>query len=177
MYGNVNERRQYPAILRPVEGIQIIEGITAQPGVHTLEGKIGPLIRGKGCQSHFIDLPPGLYTEEHPYQTESIIFTVRGRWVLCSQGRRHLMRPGTLFWFGPDVPTGYEVPFDEPAYILIFKGELLRTAQSFLEYLREELAPRLTTERDTGKPFYLGDLAEDHPARVFARSAYPQGRW
>ncbi|MBV1734782.1 MAG: hypothetical protein KMY50_03230 [Candidatus Desulforudis sp.] len=58
------------------------------------------------------------------------------------------MRPGSLFWFGAGVPTGYEVPFDEPAFILIFKGQRNEDSdEAFFEYLRG-LADRLERERE-----------------------------
>jgi quercetin dioxygenase-like cupin family protein len=162
--------QDYATILRPSEGIQIVHDITHQFGVDTLEGKIGPLILGGKGQAHYIDLPPQSFTPEHAHPTESIIYTVRGRWVLCSSGIRHLMQPGTLYWFGADVSTGYEVPFEEPAYILIFKSERSESAESFVDYLQNTLAPRLVAEHEAGEPVLLSELPDDHPARVFART-------
>src|SRR4026209_2750625 len=103
-------------------GIQIIDDVTAQYGVDTLEGRLRPLIQGVDCRTQFFEFPPGMYTHEHPHPTESIIYTVRGRWVLVTGGQLHVMLPGSLFSFGPDISAGYEVPFAEPAFILIFKG-------------------------------------------------------
>lgn len=157
-------------------GIQIVENITnekATAGVPTLEGRIGPLLLGQDSQAHFIDMYPGQYCEEHPHSTESIIYTVRGQWVLCSGGRRHLMKPGTLFHFAVNTPTGYEVPFAEPAYILIFKGR--RTTQKdaeFVDYLKG-LADRLKKENAAGLPYWLKDLPADHPALKFAQKVNP----
>lgn len=154
-------------------GIRIVEDITdkiSNPGIDTLEGRIGPLLKGDGSQAHFIEMPPDLYCQEHPHPTESIIFTVNGRWVLCSGGQRHLMRPGSLFWFGAGMPTGYEIPFAKPAFILIFKAS--RDQQddaAFLEYLRG-LRGRLENAHREGMPFKMSELSETHPARVFARS-------
>lgn len=94
---------------------------------------------------------------------------MRGRWVLSSGGVRRLMAPGSLFRFGPGVPTGYEVPFDEPAFILIFKGQLfMESDEAFIQYL-QGLAGRLVDEQAGGTPFRLTDLPPEHPARVFAR--------
>ncbi len=95
------------------QGIGIVEDITdgnANPGVDTLEGRIGPLLKGEGSSAHFIEMPGGLFCEEHPHSTESLIFTVKGQGVLCSQVCRQLMKPGALFWFKAGTPTGYEVP-------------------------------------------------------------------
>lgn len=154
------------------DGIRVVNNVTdanQNPGVDTLEGRIGPLLKGEGCQAHYIEMPPGLYCPEHPHPTESLIYTVRGRWVLASGGIRNLMRPGSLFWFGAGVPTGYEVPFDEPAFILIFKGQRSEDSdEAFFQYLRG-LADRLEREQAAGQPFTLNDLPPEHPARIFAR--------
>jgi quercetin dioxygenase-like cupin family protein len=150
-------------------GIKIIANIFNRPGVSTLEGTIGPLIFGDRCQSHFIEMQAGMFCDEHAHDTESIIYTARGRWVLCSRGTRHLINPGTLFWFGPNVPTGYEVPFDESAYLLIFKGQkLTATPEEMTQYLKA-LAGRLEEQQREGTPFSFAELPEDHPARLFAR--------
>ena len=160
-----------PERIQLAPGIEIIADITAAKktaGVETLEGRIGPLILGEGSQAHFIDMPAGMFVEEHPHSTESIIYTVRGRWVLCSQGRRHVMKPGTLFRFGPNIPTGYEVPFDENAFILIFKGDrITKSDADFIQYLKG-MADRLRRDHQAGTPFLLKELPADHPARVFA---------
>ncbi|WP_445349083.1 alpha/beta fold hydrolase [Desulforudis sp. DRI-14] len=152
------------------DGIRVVGDVTdarQNPGVTTLEGRIGPLLKGEGCQAHYIEMPPGLYCAEHPHATESLIYTVRGRWVLASGGVRKLMRPGSLFWFGAGVPTGYEVPFDEPAFILIFKGQRSEESdEAFFEYLRR-LAGRLEEERAGGQPFTFDELPPEHPARIF----------
>ncbi|MBM4004611.1 MAG: cupin domain-containing protein [Planctomycetes bacterium] len=157
-------------------GIEIIDDIAnarETAGVETLEGRIGPLILGEGSQAHFIDMPGGLYVEEHPHSSESIIYTVRGEWVLCSNGRRHLMKPGTLFRFAANIPTGYEVPFPGNAMILIFKGDRVTKVESdFIQYL-QGMAARLEREHQRGVPFLLRELREDHPARQFARQVNP----
>jgi quercetin dioxygenase-like cupin family protein len=141
--------------------------------VETLEGRIGPLLLGEGSQAHFIDMPGGMYCEEHPHSTESIIYTVRGRWVLCSGGRRQLMKPGTLFHFAVNTPTGYEVPFEEGAYILIFKGRrTTEKEEDFIKYLKG-LAQRLKREQQAGIPYLLKDLPKDHAALKFASDLNP----
>lgn len=111
----------------------------------------------------------GMYCEEHPHSSESLIYTVRGKWVLCSKGRRLLMKPGTLFHFAPNTPTGYEVPFSEDAFILIFKGErLTKKEEDFINYLKG-MAGRLEREHQAGVPYLLSDLPADHPAILFAK--------
>ena len=157
-----------------VEIIQDLTDTTKTPAVETLEGRIGPLLLGEGSQTHFIDMPAGLYLEEHPHSTESIIYTVRGTWVLCSRGRRFLMKPGSLFHFGANVPTGYEVPFREGAYILIFKGSrTTKSEKEFIDYLKS-LATRVRDEHDKGKPFLLKELPPDHPALRFSSQVNPK---
>ena len=161
-------------ILRPAEGIQIIDVITDQFGVDTLEGRVGPLIQGEEGQAIYLDMPAGLYCEEHPHPHESITYTVRGRWVLCTEGKRHLMEPGSLFWFGSNITTGYEVPFDVPAYILCF-GCHFGPADEFVGYLENSLQTDSIHKHDAGKPYLLSELSDDHPARIFARSVNPGG--
>ncbi len=157
-------------------GIQIVEDITDKgktAGVDTLEGRIGPLLLAQDGQAHFIDMPAGIYCEEHPHSTESIIYTVRGTWVLCSGGRRQVMKPGTLFHFAVNTPSGYEVPFPEDAYILIFKTK--RTTQKeeeFVTYLKG-LSDRLRKEQTAGVPYLLKDLPADHPAIRFGKEVNP----
>jgi hypothetical protein len=157
-------------------GIQVIEDVadaSRHPGVETLEGRIGPLLKGDQSQAHYIDMPPGLFLAEHPHATESIIYCVRGQFVLASGGRRQLLKPGSLMWFKANEPTGWEVPFDEPAYILIFKGSRSdKSDAEFVDYLRG-LAEKLKKEQADGSPFLFRDLPRDHPARVFARKVNP----
>ncbi len=166
-----------PERLQLAPGIEIIEAITDKTktaGVETLEGRIGPLLLGEGCQAHFIDMPGGMFLAEHPHGSESIIYTVRGRWVLCSQGRRQLMKPGSLYRFAANISTGYEVPFKEDAYILIFKGDrTTKVEKEFIDYL-QGLAKRLQHEHEAGTPFRLKELPKDHPARRFAREVNPK---
>lgn len=153
-------------------GVELIEDVTDRSktaGVETLEGRIGPLLLADQSQVTFIEMPAGLYLDEHPHGSESIIYTARGRWVLSSQGRRRVMKPGSLFRFEANVPTGYEVPFHETATILIFKGRrTTRAEKDFIEYL-QGMAERLKKEQTNGTPFLLKSLPAEHPARKFAR--------
>ncbi|MCC6421121.1 MAG: alpha/beta fold hydrolase, partial [Gemmataceae bacterium] len=165
-----------PARTYLAPGVQIVEDIADKKqtaGVETLEGRIGPLLMGQDCQAHFIDMPAGMYCEEDPHSAESIIYTVRGSWVLCSKGRRQVMKPGSLFHFAANTPTGYEVPFAEDAYILILKGRrLTRSEQEFIDYLKG-LANRLKREQQAGVPYLLKDLPADHAALKFAKEVNP----
>ena len=161
-----------PRRIQLAPGVEIVPDITDREqtaGVQTLEGRIGPLLLGDGSQAHFIEMQGGMYVAEHPHASESIIYTVRGQWALCSHGRRQLMKPGSLFRFAAGASTGYEVPFHETAFILIFKGDrLTKEEKEFMDYLKG-MAGRLEQERAQGVPYLLGDLPADHPARVFAK--------
>ena len=115
----------------------------------------------------------GQYTPEHAHDTESIIYTVTGEWVLCRAGHRVHMKPGSLFHFRRFTPTGYKVPFEKPAYILIFKpGGPGMGNEEFLAYLRR-LKVDLEKRHREGMPFFLRELDPKHPARVFARMINP----
>lgn len=152
-----------------VEGIKIVEDILEMAGVETPEGCIVPQLMATRGSCHAIHMLPGMYCDEHPHPTESLIYTVRGKWTLCSQGQRWVMNAGSLFWFGENVPTGYETPFGEEAYILIFKPYPPEwTREEFLSRLHE-LARKLEESQAKGAAFLFSDLPEDHPARLFAR--------
>lgn len=166
-----------PERLHLAPGIEIVADVTDRAktaGVSTLEGRIGPLILGSGSQAHFIEMQGGMFVAEHPHSSESLIYTVRGQWVLCSAGRRELMKAGSLFRFAPGTPTGYEVPFDESAFILIFKGDrITKDEREFIDYLKG-MTERLEKDHAAGTPFLLKELPTDHPAREFARKVNPQ---
>jgi alpha-beta hydrolase superfamily lysophospholipase len=165
-----------PPRVQLAPGLTIIDNILDRektPGVETLEGRIGPLLRTPDMRAHFIDMPAGLYLEEHPHTKGSIIYTVRGTWGLKSLGRWHLMKPGSLNWFGDNIPTGFQVPFQEDAYILIFKATSGSDDATFISYLRT-LAGNLKEEQKAGTAFQLIDLPRSHPALDFARKANPR---
>jgi len=157
------------SVIEAIDGIKIVEDITVAPGVDTLEGRIGPLLNAARGGAHFIEVPPGAYMDEHAHPTESLIFTVRGQWVLCSSGQRWHMRAGSLFWFGDNVPTGYENPFADPAYLLIFKIDERTPGYdaTMLDRVRG-IAAHLEEKRGSGAAFTFNDLGPEHPARVFA---------
>lgn len=166
-----------PERLQLAPGIEIIADVTDRAktaGVETLEGRIGPLLLGSGSQAHFIEMAGGMYVEEHPHSSESLIYTVRGQWVLCSAGRRQVMKPGSLFRFAPNTPTGYEVPFRDSAFILIFKGDRVTKSEAeFIKYL-ETMAERLKREQVAGVPYLLRDLKPGHPALKFGAKVNPR---
>jgi hypothetical protein len=83
------------------------------------------------------------------------------------------MRPGSLFWFDTNVPTGYEVPFNQAAVLLILKGQRLSdTTDQFVRYLRG-MAASLHGREQNGCAFTFAPLAHEHPACRFGRSVNP----
>ncbi len=154
------------------EGVRIIDDVLAADGVDTLEGRIGPLLFGDTARAHYLDMPAHSYVDEHPHEDEALTFTVRGSYVLCAAGRRRLMEPGSFFSFAAGVPTGYEVPFDEPAYIMVIRGVGGESAEEMLESLAAA-KDMFVRQQDEGVPFSLWDLPEDHPARIFAHEVNP----
>jgi len=165
-----------PPRVQLAPGLTIIDNIldaAKTPGVETLEGRIGPLLRTGEMRAHFIDMPAGLYLEEHLHAKGSIIYTVRGEWGLKSLGRWHHMKPGSLYWFGDNIPTGFQVPFREKAYILIFKAIAGSDDREFMAYLRQ-LAANLEKEQKAGTAYLLADLPAGHAALEFARRINPR---
>lgn len=164
---------QLPTVETVTDGVEIVRSVTDQPGIETLEGRIGLLLQGDAMQSHYIAMPPGMYTPEHAHETESIIFTIDGTWVLCADGSRRVMEAGDIFWFGAGISTGYEMPphFTDEATILIFKGDAAdESRDGFVEYITEEMNPTLEAEREEGTPFTFDELPPGHPAKEFATS-------
>jgi len=162
---------KHQIILNGWQGIKVVEDVTdfsVIQHVKTLEGDIGPLIFGEKGTVHFINMPAGMFLGEHPHATEALIYTVRGRWVLCNNNVRKVMEPGSLFWFQANASTGYEVPFHEDAYIMIFKSERGdNTEEEFLQYLNG-LQGRLEKNHSDGTPYLMCELPESRPARIFA---------
>ncbi|MHC4444125.1 MAG: cupin domain-containing protein [Planctomycetota bacterium] len=158
-------------------GVRIINDVTDHakvPGVDTLEGRMGPLILTPELKVYYMEMVPGFFIKEHPHSKRMIIYTIKGHWVLCSGGRRHLMRPGSIFHFEPNKPTGYEVPFNNSAYLLIFQEDRTETdMKSFVEGL-EGLKVDLEKRRANGMHFFLRELQPNHPAREFARKVNPE---
>lgn len=163
----------FPGIIEYAEGLRLVDDVLSQPGVDTLEGRVGPLIFGSSCRAHYIDMPAHSYVDEHGHDDEALTYTVRGKWVLCANGKRRLMKPGSLYWFAPDIPTGYEVPFDEPAYLLVFRGVVSGTEKDWMSYLETELPSILAQMQASGDVFMLRDLPKDHPALKFAHEVNP----
>ncbi len=166
-------KKDGPDIIEMGEGVRIIDDVLEAYGIDTLEGKVGPLLFGETGRAHFLDMPAHSFVDEHPHADEAFTFTVRGSYVLCVNGERHLMKPGSFQWFGPNIATGYEVPFDEPAYILIFRGVVGESAAEMLESI-EKMKDKFVEMQDAGEIFMMRDLPDGHPALQFAHEVNPE---
>ena len=162
-----------PEIIEMGQGVRIIEDVLTAYGIDTLEGKVGPLLFGETGRTHFLDMPAGSYVDEHPHADEAFTLTMRGTYVLVVDGVRRLMKPGSIQVFDPDVATGYEVPFDEDCYILVFRGVVEESAAEMLENI-ERMKDHFVKAQESGEVFMLNDLPEDHPARVYAHEVNPE---
>lgn len=163
------EPMEQPKYLMKMAQLNILDSFEDAPGVETLEGRIGPLLSAESGSVHYISMPPNMYCAPHKHSTESIIYTMKGEWVLCSEGERHHMKEGSFFYMPPNVETGYEVPFKTAATILIVKFEGPNNVDKFLTYL-QGLKEKLEKQRASGEPFFLTDLPPDHPAIIFAKN-------
>ena len=151
---------------------EILRNVADQPGLETVEGRLVPLLSGERIKSHIIVMHPGQYASAHAHPTESIIYTISGRWVSATTTEdggevRTVISEGDLFRFGDNVPTGYETPFDEPAVILILKGG--SATREEMEAGMRSAKATLDSEAAEGEPFFYVELDADHPAVLFAR--------
>ncbi len=162
-----------PAYLQLGPGVEVIDDIARaarEPSsTFTHEGHFAPLLFGTDLRAFTLRLEPGMFLAEHPHATESMVYTVSGRWVLCSAGNRQVMEPGSVFHFGPDAPTGWEAPFPGGAQVLIVKTK--REGEDYAMYREgmQELADRLEQSLAEGEVFYFHQLEPGHPALEFAK--------
>ncbi len=165
---------EYIRLATNVEIVQNLEkAVQSRSSILTHEGLFGPLLFAERERAFFIELKPGMFLEEHPHDTGSVIYTVRGRWVLASEGKRHVMEAGSLFRFGDNMPTGWEAPFGEGALLLIVKTK--QEGENYETFNRgiKSMQAAVDVERQAGTAFYFDALKPDHPAIVFARSVNP----
>lgn len=150
---------------------RVLRDVRTPPGIDTVEGRMVPLMSGVGIRSHIIEMAPGQYCHPHPHPTESLIYTLSGRWVFCTteddEEARIVINAGDMFHFMPDVPTGFEVPFDEPAVILIFKGDPGTYEEVWAGI--SAAAASMAEDAAKGEPFTYAELEPDHPARTFGK--------
>lgn len=166
-----------PEYIQHASGLQIIPDIRAAlqmpSNTFTHEGNFGPLLFGERIRSFYIRLEPGMFLEEHPHPTESLVFTVSGRWVLTSEGKRQVMEAGSTFHFGDNIPTGWEAPFGEGALLYIVKTMVPGDAYEPYTTGLREMAADLDQQMSEGSAFYFHQLPSDHPAILFAREHNP----
>lgn len=173
----VKATRDAPEYTQFANNIEIINNVSEAmentSSTFTHEGYFSPLLFGETLRAYILRLEPGMFLSEHPHPTESIVYTMGGRWVLSSEEKRQIMETGSIFHFGSNMPTGWEAAFSEGADLLIFKrkreGE---TYQSFTEGMRN-LAVNLDERHKDGETFYYHQLAPNHPAVVFAKQHNP----
>ena len=148
-------------------------GLQSASNTYTHEGNFGPLLFGESIRSFYIRLEPGMFLAEHPHPTESLVYTVSGRWVLCSEGKRQVMEAGSTFHFGSNTPTGWEAPFPEGAYLYIVKQ--FDEGLDYEAYTKDirAMAGQLDQEMAAGSAFYFNQIEADHPAIEFARQHNP----
>lgn len=173
MYGSRHELSPHREMI--VENILLIGDLSspnACPGMSTVEGRICPLFHSPGHQMYLIEVPFGLYNADEPHPKGLTIFTVKGRWVLSSQGERRTIREGSLITLENEVRIGVESPFPEGALLLIMNPRPGIDDVSFFERLAR-FNKRMDAERGKGAVFKLEDLPRDHPAIMFARSVSP----
>jgi quercetin dioxygenase-like cupin family protein len=163
----------YIQLATNVEVIPNIEDAVKSSGIMTHEGAFGPLLFAEQTRAFFIELQPGMFLEEHPHDIGSIIYTVRGKWVLASEGKRQVMQAGTLFRFGDKMPTGWEAPFGEPALLLVVKPKGPTTDFDTFNRGIKAMQTSVDKDRKGGMAFYYNELKPDHPAITFARSVNP----
>ena len=163
----------YVQLATNVEIIPNIEDAVKSHGILTHEGAFGPLLFAEQTRSFFIELKPGMFLAEHPHDVGSIIYTVRGKWVLASEGKRQVMQAGTLFRFGDNMPTGWEAPFNEPALLLVVKPKGENKSYDIFNRGIKAMQSTVDADRKKGMPFYYNELKPDDPAIAFARSVNP----
>lgn len=165
---------EFVQLAKNVEVIPNIEDAVKTVGVLTHEGVFGPLLFADATRAFFIELKPGMFLAEHPHATGSIVYTVRGKWVLASEHKRQVMETGSLFHFGNNMPTGWEAPFAEGALLLVVKAK--KKGETYEPFIKGLNKMKATLEKDMakGEKFYFNQLTPDHPAIVFAKSVNPK---
>ena len=173
----VKATKDSPEYIQLANHVEVIEDVavaaSSESSVFTHEGYFGPLLFGEELRAFSLKLEPGMFLAEHGHPTESIVYTIQGRWVLCSEGKRQVMQSGSIFHFGSDMPTGWEAPFAEGALILIFKKKKENENYQVFTKGTRALSEELDQMYKKGDFFYYHQLPADHPAIVFAKEHNP----
>lgn len=122
-------------------------------------------------QAQFLHMAPGLFSEEHAHSYGFIIYTVKGRWVLCSNKKRGLMDSGSIYVCRSNVPMGMEVPFEESALVLFFLEGGVKVERYYEEYVKA--VSEGTKEHPVDETVDIRSLPGSHPARMFAMRVNP----
>jgi len=171
--GTLNERTAHsPEKVHLGHGVEVILNTNdgeRTTGIMSEEGLSGFLVAIEKAQVQFLDMNPDLYSPEHAHDFGFIIYTVQGEWVLCSEGRRCLMRPGSICSIMANSSMGMEVPFENTVRALYFLEGGVDVQRRYEEYLRK--LNEGTVTHHVSRMTRISELPEDHPARVFARLA------
>lgn len=179
----VKPKTTVPATAVAPEYVQLATNVEVIPNVDavsksalpilTHEGAFSPLLYTENNRAYLIELKPGMFLAEHPHATGSMIYTVRGKWVLASEGKRQVMEAGSLFRFGDGMPTGWEAPFGEGALLMIVKDK--ESGDDYAKFNAGIKSTQVEVDKDrkSGTPYYFNELKPDHEAIKFARSVNP----
>jgi len=136
------------------------------------EGGSGFLVATEKAQTQFLRMSPGLYSSEHAHPYGFIIYTVEGRWVLCSDRKRCLLGPGSIYACRSNVPMGMEVPFEEGALVIFFLEGGVGVERRYEEYVKA--VSEGTKGHSVSEMIDLRSLPATHPARTFAMGVNPK---
>lgn len=139
--------------------------------LQSAEGRHGLLVATEKNHLQFLEMPSGLFSAEHAHPFGFIVYTVRGRWVVSSYGRRCVMGPGSVYMCRANVPMGMEVPFEEGAFVLFFLEGGVEVQRKHERYLQGVSKGRIRHEAAPGAS--ICDLPRSHPARAFAEKVNP----
>ncbi len=155
-------------------GTEVITDITDKSitvGLISAEGYSGFLLATERSQAQFLEMPPGTFSAEHAHPFGFIIYTVKGRWVVCSNEKRCVMDPGSICVCRANVPMGMEVPFNQGAFMLFFLEGGIESERRYENYLKGVSQGTIIHEQKA--PVLLNDLPNSHPARLFAEKVNP----
>ncbi len=102
----------------------VVHDIRSQPGVDTVEGKYVKLIFGSSIRSQTLELPAGIEMDLHAHPRETLVYTISGRWVHKHDADSVAMEEGDLVYFPANAAIAADVPYDEPALLLVINGDL-----------------------------------------------------
>lgn len=102
----------------------VVHDIRSQPGVDTVEGKYVQLIFGSSVRSQTLELPAGIQMDLHAHPRETLVYTLSGRWVHKHDASSVEVEEGDIVYFPANAAIAANVPFDEPALLLVINGAL-----------------------------------------------------